>query len=260
LKHFKMPWEVAVPLVLIGIWQAASMIAWLPRTVLPAPTDVLLAGWRLATSGELSRHLAVSAGRAAAGFAIGGSIGFALGLWTGASHWADRLLDSSVQMLRAVPHLALTPLVILWLGIGESPKVFLVALGVLFPIYLNTCHAIRNVDPGLIEMGRIYGLNKWDLFRRVIFPGALPGILIGVRYALGVAWLTLIVAETIAASSGIGYLAMSAREFLRTDIIVFCILLYAILGKSADSAARWLERRCLRWHPAFQPSRAGEAV
>jgi sulfonate transport system permease protein len=258
LKLFKIPWETAVPLALLGVWQGASMTGWLPRTVLPAPTNVVLAGWKLAASGELSRHLAVSAGRAAAGFAIGASVGFVLGLWTGVSRWADRLLDSTVHMLRAVPHLALIPLVILWLGIGESPKVFLVALGVLFPIYLNTCHAIRNVDPGLVEMGRVYGLSKWNLFRRVIFPGALPGILIGVRYALGVAWLTLIVAETIAASSGIGYLAMNAREFLRTDVIVFCILLYALLGKGADSTARWLERRCLRWHPSFQTARRGE--
>jgi sulfonate transport system permease protein len=256
----RLPWEATVPLALITIWQIVSLTGWLPRTAMPAPTDVLVAGGKLIYSGALFRHLAVSAGRAAMGFAIGGSIGFLLGLWTGSSIWADRLFDGTVQMLRAVPHLALTPLIILWMGIGETPKIFLVALGVIFPIYINTSHAIRSVDSGLIEMGRVYGLGPRDMFQRVVFPGALPGILVGVRYALGVAWLTLIVAETISASSGIGYLAMTAREFLWTDVIVFCILIYALLGKAADSAARWLERRCLRWHPNYQPVRKREAA
>jgi len=218
--------------------------------VMPTPTEVARAAVRLTESGELARHLAVSATRAATGFAIGGALGFALGLLTGASRGAERALDSSVQMLRTVPHLALVPLVILWFGIGEGGKVFLVALGVLFPIYLNTYHGVRSVDPGLIEMGRVYGLGRWGLFRRVLLPGALPSILVGVRYALGVMWLTLIVAETIAANSGIGYMAMNAREFLLTDVVVLSILLYALLGKLADLAARGLERALLPWHPA----------
>jgi sulfonate transport system permease protein len=155
-------------------------------------------------------------------------------------------------MIRNVPHLALIPLVILWFGIDESAKIFLVALGTLFPIYLNTYHGIRNVDPALVEMARSYGLSGFALFRQVILPGALPSILVGVRFALGFMWLTLIVAETISASSGIGYLAMNAREFLQTDVVVLAILLYAVLGKLADVAARGLERVWLRWHPAYQ--------
>jgi sulfonate transport system permease protein len=148
--------------------------------------------------------------------------------------------------------LALLPLVILWFGVGESARVFLISLGVFFPIYLNTFHGIRNVDPQLIEMGRVYGLTPWSLFWHVVFAGALPSILVGLRYALGIMWLTLIVAETIAANSGIGYLATNAREFIQTDVLVFSLVLYAGLGKLADVVARLLERRLLAWHPNYQ--------
>jgi sulfonate transport system permease protein len=155
-------------------------------------------------------------------------------------------------MLRNVPHLALIPLVILWFGIDEEAKLFLVALGVFFPIYLNTYHGVRTVDAGLAEMGRAYGLDGFEFFRQVILPGAMPSILVGIRYGLGIMWLTLIVAETISASSGIGYMTMNAREFLQTDVVVLGILIYALLGKLADSATRILEQRFLAWHPAFQ--------
>ncbi len=249
------PW--ALPLVLLAVWQAAAEFGWLSSRILPAPSAVLEAGWTLLRSGEIWQHLAISGWRAAIGFLIGGAIGLVLGFVTGLSKWGERFLDSSVQMIRNVPHLALIPLVILWFGIDESAKIFLVALGTLFPIYLNTYHGIRGIDPGLLEMARSYGLSGFALFRQVILPGALPSILVGVRFALGFMWLTLIVAETISASSGIGYLAMNAREFLQTDVVVLAILLYAVLGKLADLAARGLERVWLRWHPAYQVKGGG---
>ncbi|MFB6419218.1 MULTISPECIES: aliphatic sulfonate ABC transporter permease SsuC [Bradyrhizobium] len=241
-----------VPLAIIAIWQIASVTGFVPTRVLPAPSDVLLAGWKLLLSGELVRNIWVSFWRASIGFLIGGSIGFAFGLANGLSQLSARLTDTTLQMVRNVPHLALIPLVILWFGIDESAKLFLVALGVFFPIYLNTLHGIRTVDPQLIEMGRIYGMTDGELFRRVIFPGALPSIFVGIRFALGIMWLTLIVAETIAASSGLGYMAMQAREFMLIDVVVLSILIYALLGKLADSASRVLERLTLSWHPAFQ--------
>ena len=139
-------------------------------------------------------------------------------------------------MLRTIPNLALIPLVILWFGIGEEAKLFLTALGVFFPIYLNTLHGVRNVDPQLIEMGRVYGMSGWTLFRKVIFPGALPSIFVGLRFSLGIMWLTLIVAETMAASSGIGHMANSAREFMMTDVVILALVIYALLGKLADVA------------------------
>ncbi|WP_312271797.1 aliphatic sulfonate ABC transporter permease SsuC [Pseudomonas sp.] len=244
------PW--VLPVLLLTGWQVAVETGFLSSRILPAPSAVLEAGWSLVRSGELWQHLAISSWRASIGFAIGGGIGLLLGFITGLSTWGERLLDSSVQMVRNVPHLALIPLVILWFGIDESAKIFLVALGTFFPIYLNTYHGIRNVDPALVEMARSYGLSGYRLFTQVVLPGALPSILVGVRFALGLMWLTLIVAETISASSGIGYLAMNAREFLQTDIVVLAIVLYAVLGKLADLAARGLERAWLRWHPAYQ--------
>lgn len=244
------PW--VLPVLLLTGWQVAVETGLLSSRILPAPSAVLEAGWSLVRSGELWQHLAISSWRASIGFAIGGGIGLLLGFITGLSTWGERLLDSSVQMVRNVPHLALIPLVILWFGIDESAKIFLVALGTFFPIYLNTYHGIRNVDPALVEMARSYGLSGYRLFTQVVLPGALPSILVGVRFALGLMWLTLIVAETISASSGIGYLAMNAREFLQTDIVVLAIVLYAVLGKLADLAARGLERAWLRWHPAYQ--------
>ncbi|RTL47848.1 MAG: ABC transporter permease subunit [Bradyrhizobiaceae bacterium] len=241
-----------VPLSIILIWQALSVAGYVPARVLPAPSDVAVAGWKLLWSGELLRNIWVSFWRASVGFLIGGGIGFAFGLANGLSELSSKLTDTTLQMVRNVPHLALIPLVILWFGIDETAKIFLVALGVFFPIYLNTLHGIRTVDPQLIEMGRIYGMTNSELFRRVIFPGALPSIFVGVRFALGIMWLTLIVAETIAASSGLGYMAMQAREFMLIDIVVLSILIYALLGKLADSASRLLERLTLSWHPAFQ--------
>ncbi|ELY4517403.1 aliphatic sulfonate ABC transporter permease SsuC [Cronobacter sp. JZ38] len=244
------PW--ALPVGVLVVWQFASQAGWLSTRILPSPESVAETFWRLTASGELWQHLAISSWRALVGFSIGGLIGLTLGLISGLSRWGERLLDSSIQMLRNVPHLALIPLVILWFGIDESAKIFLVALGTLFPIYINTWHGIRNIDSGLLEMARSYGLSGFSLFRQVILPGALPSMMVGVRFALGLMWLTLIVAETISANSGIGYLAMNAREFLQTDVVVVAIILYALLGKLADLSARALERIWLRWHPAYQ--------
>jgi sulfonate transport system permease protein len=257
LSHRVAPW--VLPILLLAVWQLSVSAGWLSTRILPAPSAVIEAGVNLVRTGEIWTHLAISGWRAGLGFVIGGSIGLALGFITGLSKWGERLLDSSVQMIRNVPHLALIPLVILWFGIDETAKIFLVALGTLFPIYLNTYHGIRNVDPALVEMSRSYGLSGFSLFRQVILPGALPSILVGVRFALGFMWLTLIVAETISASSGIGYLAMNAREFLQTDVVVLAIVMYAILGKLADLAARGLERVWLRWQPAYQVNKGGAA-
>ena len=241
-----------LPLALVAAWQAASSAGLLSDSVLPAPSAVVAAAWSLTLSGDLPHHMGVSFLRAMAGLVVGGGFGFALGLANGLSRLSDQLTDTTLQMARNVPHLALIPLVILWFGIGEEAKLFLVALGVFFPVYVNTLHGIRTVDPQLIEMGRSYGMGPVALFRRIILPGALPSVFVGLRFALGVMWLTLIVAETIAAQSGIGYMAMQARDFLQTDVIVLAIAIYAVLGKLADAVTRGLERRCLAWHPAFR--------
>ena len=170
----------------------------------------------------------------------------------GPSRIAEALIDRSMQMLRAVPHLAVVPLLIAAFGIGEVPKVVLVALGVVFPVYLNTVSGIRSVDPKLVQLGRSYGLGYGDLLREIVIPGAMPMILTGIRYALGVAWLTLVVGETIASSDGIGYLAQNGRDLLRNDRIVLAIVLYALAGLIADQLVRLVEWRVLRWNVNYR--------
>jgi sulfonate transport system permease protein len=248
------PW--LFPIFLVILWQLAVQFGWLSTRILPAPTTVISAAVKLAQSGELATNFKISASRALTGFAIGGSIGFIFGLVNGLFRVSEKIFDTTLQMWRNIPNLALIPLVILWFGIGEEAKLFLVSSGVLFPIYINTFHGIRSIDSGLIEMGKVYGLNPVELFWNIILPGALPSILVGVRFSLGIMWLSLIVAETIAADSGIGYMATSAREFMQTDVVVFSILLYASFGKLADVIVRTLEGVCLNWHPNYQKVKA----
>lgn len=240
-----------VPVLILVLWQLLGQFGYISTRTLPTPYKVLEAGWALTRSGDVFYHIAISTRRAFIGLIIGGGIGLFFGMLNGVFASANKLLDSTLQMIRNVPHLALIPLVILWFGIDETAKIFLVVLGVFFPIYMNTLHGIRSIDPGLIEMARVYGLRGFALYRDVIFPGSLSSILVGFRYALGFMWLTLIVAETISASKGIGFMAMDAREFMRLDIVVFAIILYAALGKLSDSAAKLLERKWLRWNSNY---------
>ena len=239
------------PALILAVWQAGSSLGYVSETLLPSPSSVLAAGWRLTRSGELLVNIWISFCRAMAGLIVGGGIGLAFGLSNGLSKLSESLSDSTLQMVRNVPHLALIPLVIVWFGIDEGAKLFLVALGVFFPVYVNTMHGVRSVDPQLLEMAESYGMGRAALFRRVVLPGALPSIFVGLRFALGVMWLTLIVAETIAAQSGVGYMAMQAREFMMTDVVVLSILIYALLGKLADVVVRALERAFLPWRPSF---------
>ncbi len=247
-----------IPVLVLILWQLVSMGGGAKASLMPSPVKVLQTFVGMVESGELLRHALISTNRALSGFLVGGMIGLVLGLINGLWSLAERLTDSSVQMLRNIPHLALIPLILLWFGIGEESKLVMVSLGVFFPIYLNTFHGIRSIDPGLIEMGRVYGLKGFALYRNVLFPGALASILVGVRYSLGIMWLTLIVAETVSAKSGIGYMAMNAREFLQMDVIVLSILIYALLGKLSDSLAKVAERQFLKWHPNYnKPARKG---
>jgi len=240
-----------IPVVVFAAWHFLGSTSGGGAGTLPRPAVVAETVWRLLVSGEILRHSWVSLQRALGGLLLGGSVGLGLGLLNGYWRLAERLTDTSVQMVRNIPHLALMPLTIIWFGLGEDSKVFLVALGVLFPVYVNTFHGVRSIDRGLLEMGKLYGLTSFGIFRHMILPGALPSILVGLRYALGTMWLTLIVAETLGADSGIGYLAMNAREFMQTDIVLVSILLYALLGKLADSIARLLERRWVGWDPRY---------
>lgn len=244
------PW--IAPALLLVFWELASRTGLLPKALLPAPLEVAQAFADAIARGDLLVHLGVSALRASAGLAIGASIGLALGLLTGLSRKLQLVLDTPLQMMRAVPALALVPLVILWFGLGETAKLFIVAVTVMFPVYLNTFHGVRSVDPQLVEMARTYHVSGFALYREVILPGALPAILVGLRFALGMSWLVLIVAETIGAERGLGYVAMNAREFMQMDVLVLTIVLWAILGKLADALAGKVEQQLLPWQPRSQ--------
>lgn len=239
------------PLVLLFGWEALSRLGVISPRSLAAPSTILASAWALTITGELPLNLAVSLLRVSVGFALGTALGVGLAMLAGLSRLGEDIVDAPVQMVRTLPFLALVPLFILWFGIGELPKVALVTLGALFPVYLNVFAGIRGIDPRLIEMAQVFGLSRSTLIRRVILPGALPSFLVGLRFALGVSWLSLVVAEQINASSGIGHLITDARDFLRTDIIVVGLMVYALLGLAADALVRALEQRLLRWRPSL---------
>ncbi|PYE24815.1 sulfonate transport system permease protein [Paraburkholderia silvatlantica] len=241
----------AIPALIFVLWEIAARVGWLTPQVLPAPSSVAATAWNLARNGDLFVHLGVSLLRAMTGFLIGSAIGLVLGVLVGFSRLAQALIDRSIQMVRAIPFLAMLPLVIVWFGVGEVAKIFLVALAVLFPIYINTMLGIRQIDPKLMELASVIGMKWPAVVRRIILPGAMPAILTGVRYALAHAWLALVIAETLATTKGIGFLAMDAREFLQTNVILLTMIIYAIIGVAADALVRSLEARFLSWHANY---------
>jgi sulfonate transport system permease protein len=244
------------PLLLLLAWELLARVGVIGTVILPAPSVVFRTAESLIESGELQTNLLASLQRAVLGFALGASAGLMLGVAVGFSRLAHALLDRSIQVVRAVPFLAITPLVLVWFGVGSSAQVFLVALGSTFPMYLNTALGIRQVDPKLVEMARVMGLSGPRLVLYTILPGALPSILNGVRLSLTTSWLALVVAESLGAEAGIGFLATNAREFLQTDVMVLVIVLYALIGVTSDQTARFLERRLLAWHPNYAKPRS----
>jgi sulfonate transport system permease protein len=237
----------ASPVVLLALWQLGSAIGLISQDVLPAPSLILGAGVEVVENGQLIDALRVSGLRVIEGLLLGGILGVALGTAVGLSRWFEVTVDPPMQMVRALPHLGLIPLFILWFGIGELPKVLLVALGVSFPLYLNTFSAIRQVDPKLLETAQVLGFSFWQRFRIIIVGSAAPQVLVGLRQSLAIAWLTLIVAEQINADKGIGFMINNARDFLRIDIIIFGLTVYALLGIGTDAIVRALEQRALRY-------------
>jgi sulfonate transport system permease protein len=243
--------RVAVPVALVGLWQLAAVLGWLDEATFASPAMVWDRFRFFAGSGELLTNVLASLQRVVLGLLIGVAIGGTLGLFAGLSRVADELVDPPLQMLRAVPTLGLMPLLLLWLGIDEGLKVGLVAIGVLFPVYLNLSKGIRSVDPRFGELAQTCGASRWTLIRQVILPGALPHFLIGLRFSLAIAWLSLVFGETVAAESGIGYMLMRAKDFLQTDTIVLCLALYAVLGLAIEGVVRLIEWRTLSWRREF---------
>lgn len=235
------------PVVILLIWQLACSTGLLPARLLASPLAVVRAGVELTANGELPTALGVSVLRAVLGFAVGALIGGGAGLLSGLFRVGEFGVDPPMQALRMLPHLGMVPLFITWFGVGEAPKVALVALGVALPIYLHVHAGIRGVDPKLLEAARVLGFTRLQRLRHVVFPSSTEHVLVGLRLAFGAAWLSLIVGEQIAADAGVGYLINTARDFLRIDVILLGLVVYAILGLLTDSGVRLIERRVLRW-------------
>jgi sulfonate transport system permease protein len=241
----------AGPLLLLLVWQLLlSAHVFNPRTT-PAPGTVLSTAVDMVVSGDLQRHMVASLERVLEGLAIGIVLGLVSAVISGLTRWGENLVDGNMEILRAVPNFALLPVLIAWFGIGDFSKVTLITLGVWVAIYINTYGAIRNVDAGLVEAARTFGVKRRELITAVILPGALPGFLVGLRIALTAAWLALIFAETINAPTGLGRMMNDAREYFRVDVIFVLLAVYAILGLLSLSLVRFLERRLLTWRRAF---------
>ncbi|MHC2835906.1 ABC transporter permease [Bacillus sp. F9_6S_D1_P_5] len=243
---------ITIPIIVLIIWQLAGVFDLVSKTVLPTPLDIFLAFQELIKTGELFGHLSISVFRAAAGFFIGGSLGIILGTIVGFSTRSEQYLDPSVQMLRTVPHLAVAPLFVLWFGFGETSKVLLIADGAFFPLYVNAFLGIRGVDSKLFDVARVLEFSKRKLITKLILPAALPNLLLGARLSLGVAWVSLVVAELMGSTEGIGYMIMDARQFSNTDIVFVGIIIFAFVGKFSDSLVRLLEVKFLRWRDNFK--------
>ncbi len=239
------------PVVLLLLWELGARAGVIPQRTLAAPSTVLATMGSMLVSGELPRNLIVSFGRAVAGLTIGVASGIVLGLIAGLSRQGEITVDPLVQIKRTIPVVALSPLFIVWFGIGETTKIALIAFATVFPVYLNLYNGIRGVDVRLLDAARSFGLNRREQILHVILPGALPSLLVGLRYALSIAVIMLVIAEQINASAGLGYLINNARDFLRTDVIVVCLMVYAVLGLSADLLVRAIETRALAWRPSL---------
>ncbi|WP_313535175.1 ABC transporter permease [Sphingomonas sp.] len=235
------------PALLLFYWSLLSATGWLDPRVLPAPWTAVTTGIELVREGRLQEHLGISAWRAMTGLGFGVVVGTALALLSGLSMLGGYVIDGLVQIKRGVPILALIPFMILWLGIGETMKVTLIAVAVFVPIYINTHNALRAIDLRHVELAETVGLSRWQFLRHVVVPGSLPGFLTGLRFAVTSSWLALVVVEQLNATSGIGYMVTLARNYAQTDVMLVGLVVYALLGFGSDALVRLLERRLLRW-------------
>jgi len=247
------------PVAVLILWQAVSEAGLISRQKLPPPTEIWQTAISLITTsspayGTLQGAMLISLERVAIGFAAGALAGLAIAIAAGLSRLGESTIDPLMQMLRTLPLFGLIPVFIVWFGIGETPKLTLIAIGAAIPLYLNTFSGIRNVDARLGELGQVLHLSRTELIRDIVLPGALPQVLVGLRQSLGVAWLALVVAEQVNANAGLGFMISQATQFLRNDVIFLALLVYCALGLLTDALVRLLERRALIWRRGFLAS------
>lgn len=241
------PWRALGPLLLLVIWQTVTSFGWVDPLTLPSPEKVLNTFRRLIEDGRLVPSIEVSAWRSFTALALGSAVGVALALCSGLTRTGESLIDGPMQIKRAIPTLAMIPLFIIWLGIGEATKISIIMFSVIVPVYINTHAALRGVDARFVELAETLKLNRWSFIRRVALPGAMPGFFTGLRLAVAHSWTSLVVVEQINATSGIGYLMTRARAYGQTDIIMVGLVLYALFGLISDGLVRASERRVLSW-------------
>lgn len=252
-SFWERPWVrivggMLVPIAILAAWQIVTATGTIPAYRLPPPASVLQAAIDLNARGELWIHVAISVQRVLIGFAIGSLAGLAVAAFVGLTRVGDVLLSPILAAFRAIPSLALVPLLILWLQIGEESKITLIAIGAFFPVFTTVSSALRHVDPQLVEMGRSFSLRGWSLLRTVQLPAVVPQVVSGLRLALAQSWLFLVAAELIAASMGLGFLLTESQSTGRVDRILLAIVLLAILGTVSDAVLSFVHRRLLkRW-------------
>lgn len=242
---------IGLSLVLIGVWQGLSNLGVLNPLLLPAPSRVASTFWELFKSGDLVRHIGISVLRVSEGFGIASLLGLGLGIAIGLSKTLDRTTDLIIQLVKPIPPIAWIPLAILWFGIGEKSKVYIIFLGAFFPVIINTIDGIRQTDHKLIEVARLLAVPRYKFVRQVVIPGALPAIMTGLRVGLMVAWMCVVAAELIAAGSGVGYLIMDARQLSQSDVVLVGMITIGVIGKLMDSLIKRLEKRLISWKVAF---------
>jgi sulfonate transport system permease protein len=254
-KVRKMPsWlkGLVLPIAIAVIWQFISTSGIIAATVLPGPIQIVQTFTDLIVGGELLGHLQISVLRAIGGFLLGAGIALVVGFWVGFSKRSESYIDPTMQMLRTIPSLAVTPLFILWFGFDELSKILLIAFASFFPVYVNTYNGIRSVDAKLFEVAQVLEFTKRQQLTKLILPAALSHILVGIRLSIGTAWLSLVVAELMGSSAGVGYMIMDARQFSQTDKVFVGIIIFGLVGKLTDSFVRLLEKRLLKWRSNFE--------
>jgi sulfonate transport system permease protein len=242
---------LAIPAVGGTAWQALAAGGVLPPAIMPSPADIAATLWALVRSGEMWTHVLASGLRVVEGFALAAALGLSLGVAIGLSPTVERMAALPIQLIKPVPPIAWIPLAILWFGIGEGAKVYIIFIGALFPILINTIDGIRQTDGRYVELARILEVPRRRFIRQVILPGALPQIMTGLRIGLTVSWMCVVAAELIAASRGLGFLIMDARQLSQSDVVLAGMIAMGVLGKATDDLLRLAERRLITWRTAF---------
>jgi sulfonate transport system permease protein len=241
-------WYIALPVLIIAVWKAADIKGYIVSYTMPPPEDIVITAVEFYNDGTLLKHIKASFIRVIEGFGIALILALILGVAIGLSRRFEKLTDSVLQIIKPIPPIAWIPLAILWFGIGEASKIYIIAVGAFFPILVNTVEGIKNIDSRYLELARVYEVQRSRVIWRVILPGALPFIMVGIRLGLGMGWICVVAAEMIAAESGIGYMLNDGRNFARPEMVILGMVVIGITGKIMDDILRYISKKVIRWN------------